>query len=223
MAQGGFKEVSDKQTCTEYVFLGWLSGTTVRESSLVGVLVGNTQWSATTSMSLRTLPGSGVNNGAQETMEGSDKGACRTWWTCRKITVFTWEVKKKHNNNKMSHYVDRKHSLGTDYSIITVTYVKCTVCTLLRDCAYEGIVETTWYSCPGPVLASMIIRPLWCSMWYSRSCSRGWTRTGCKLVVVVSISSTSELVLLLQLMLSIRRSLERATSTNTLGKLWRFN
>lgn len=77
----------------------------------------------------------------------------------------------------------------------------------------------TWYSCPGPVFASIISHSLQCSTWYRRSIWRGWTRKGSKWVVVESISSTSEVVLLLQLMLSICRSLERATSTNTLGKV----
>lgn len=58
-----------------YAFLGWIRGTTMRASSLTGVLATNTQWSPTTSMSLIVVPGSGANKETQESIDGSETGA----------------------------------------------------------------------------------------------------------------------------------------------------
>ena len=62
-------------TCTVYASSGWVSGTTIRASSLAGVLATNTQWSPTTSMSLIAVPVPGANKGTQEAMDGSERGA----------------------------------------------------------------------------------------------------------------------------------------------------
>lgn len=83
-------------------------------------------------------------------------------------------------------------------------------------------VDMTWYSCPGPVLARIISLPLQCSTWYRRPSWRCWTCKGLRWDVATSTSKTSEVVLLLQLMLSICWSLERATSTNTLQRRQSF-
>lgn len=84
-------------------------------------------------------------------------------------------------------------------------------------------VDMTWYSCPGPVLARIISLPLQCSTWYRRPSWRCWTCKGLRWDVATSTSKTSEVVLLLQLMLSICWSLERATSTNTLERRQSFH
>lgn len=58
---------------------GLVSGMVIRTSSPAGTRATSTQWFPTTSMSLMVVPGSGVNKGTHEVMEGSDSGVWTTW------------------------------------------------------------------------------------------------------------------------------------------------